>query len=194
MKNISLLLLSFLFISCGGNDYIPEVDVDSGTALTSNVISSRNCSKGSVQIYSDDYGKSLLTGGESVNISGKIFAADSCFQQAVTFSCTGNVAVGINRTFNCNQGKVEASGHSSFGPSPSPFLSLDAILSPLPASLHQTQPNSYGSTGSVYSAPLISGQVNIYNNGTKTSVSITYQNPSTAGFICKHGFVCSESE
>ena len=177
------LLFVFFFASCENE----PSQVTPGEAQTTKVIVSRSCPSGSFTISKTVVGSvsSQMQVGDKVTLRGTVNDASPCRQGAVSFTCSARYEVPANRTFICEQGTFSSSALINPGGSYSTTVSTGLPSSVSPA---------IGVSGipAVASNAIVSGEVHVWGNGTKSSGSITL--PSSSSLVpqatCKIGFTC----
>jgi len=197
MKQFFIILFFLLFIgSC--DKFEKDTEVSSGTAQLRQTIFSKSCAGGSFTV-SQSHANSLvtaglesLTNGDSVSISGTVTSSPCFSGGSVSFSCEAQLLIATHRTFICRSGHIVSATTSptavvpttTHTPATSPTVptttSVVVPTSVIPGTLPHTQRS------------FVSGEFHVYNNGTRSFVSIQVSGSPyllTAG-TCPASFLC----
>lgn len=181
-KLACVAFLCILFVSCdilkGGPD-----SAGSGTAQPRQTIFSKTCADGSFTMSRTNTtavagtGLGSLNEGDKVHISGTATNAICYGGASVSFSCEASVAVGT-RSFICSTGSVVGGG---IAPAAVGTAGLAGTVGVTGAT------TGVGITGGAVARTFISGQFNVFQNGTQASASIKVSGPFGP---CPISFVC----
>ena len=182
LKIFGFLLFVCFFMACENK----PGQVTPGEAQTTKIVASGSCPDGSSFTVSKTVVgavSSELQIGDKVTIKGTINNGYPCRQGSVSFTCTAVYSIPNNRSFICEQG------------------SLYSALSTTPSySTNPTVPYSQGTSAYSYtpstgiptasSNTIVSGQFQIFGNGTKSSGRIVI--PSSFPLVppCIMSFNC----
>jgi len=201
MKILIFIWGAFFVLSCS-NQFI----VTPGTGSSGSEAFSKVCQAGSFTVYKQSVVGAVgyhqietLAAGSTLSVKGTINSSPCHSGGSVTFTCEGQVAV-ANRAIICSSGTIQSGHHVEVSQGGSSTSLLSHALSsdkdkcdPAVTSCAPATTTSYK-----HSVTLISGQVHIYENGTKAAINLRFPHPSPLGGTtyggayqyCSAGFVC----
>lgn len=181
VKILVIVLVSLSFVSCKNRR--SDTRVSPGEAKFKKTFFKKYCSAGSVEIFKRTTGESAsvsrldqVNPGDKVSIKGTVTGGTSlCHNGSLSFSCEAQIRVG--GAFVCESGSIISGLNSS--------TTYRASYN------RQTQYQRYG-TAFTGSKTFRGGGVVVYDNGTKASVSVSFNNPSAycPQCYCPVSFTC----